>query len=87
MPEPISVKATATPVVMSESTKILIVAVLAYAMSQFIRSDIALAAILPAAGILATWVWGVWHRIRTWGALRFLADMAPDHVAVVKRRA
>ncbi len=80
---PISVKATAAPVVMSESTKVVLVAVFAFAASQFIKSDAVIAAVMAASGIVATWVWGVWHRIRTWGALRFLAMQVPDHVATV----
>lgn len=88
MAEPISVKPTATPVVMSETTKIVLVAAFTYAAAQFVRSDIALAAIIPAGGVVATWVWGLWHRIRTWGALRYLAEhWAPDEVAVVRKRA
>jgi hypothetical protein len=86
MAEPISVKPKAAPVVMSESTKIVLVAAFAYAASQFIRSEIAMAAIIPAAGILVTWVWGLWHRLRTWGALRHLADLVPDEVAVIGKR-
>lgn len=82
--QPIGVKATATPVVMSESVKIVLVAGFSYLASQFIHSDIALAAVLPAAGVVATWIWGVWHRIRTWGALRFLANQVDDSVAVVR---
>lgn len=81
--KPISVKPGVTPVVMSESTKIVLVAALAYAASHFVRSEVALAAIVPAAGILATWFWGLWHRVRTWGALRFLATLVPDDVAKV----
>lgn len=82
-PAPISVKPTAAPVVMSESTKVILVAGFAYAASQFVRSEVALAAIIPAAGILATWGWGLWHRLRSWGALRYLASLVPDHVATV----
>lgn len=85
-PKPISVKRKAAPVVMSETTKVLLIAAFAYAASQFVRSDVALAAIIPAAGIVATWAWGLWHRIRTWGALRFLAAQVPDEVAVVGRK-
>lgn len=80
---PIRVKPSATPVVLSESTKIVLVAGFAYAASQFIRSEVAMAAVIPAAGILVTWFWGLWHRLRTWGALRFLAHLADDEVAVV----
>lgn len=81
--KPISVKATATPVVMSESTKVVLVAFFAFACSQFIRSELALGAVMAASGVVVTWVWGVWHRLRCWGALRFLAGLVPDDVAVV----
>lgn len=84
--KPITVKPTATPVVLSESTKIVLVAAFAYMASLFIRSEIAMAAVIPAAGILVTWFWGLWHRLRTWGALRFLAHLADDEVAVVGKR-
>ena len=83
MEDPIKVKSRATTVVLSESTKIVLVAGFAYAASLFIRSEIAMAAVVPAAGILVTWFWGLWHRIRTWGALRFLATQVPDEVAKI----
>lgn len=83
MPETITVKATATPVVLSESTKVVLIAAFTFAAAQFIHSEVALAAVIPAGGILATWGWGLWHRVRTWGALRFLAHQVPDEVAVV----
>ncbi len=83
MPEPIRVKKTAAPVVLSESTKVVLIAAFTFAAAQFIHSEVALAAVIPAGGILATWVWGLWHRIRTWGALRFLASIVHDDLAVV----
>ena len=83
MEDPIKVKSRATTVVLSESTKIVLVAGFAYAASLFIRSEIAMAAVVPAAGILVTWFWGLWHRIWTWGALRFLATQVPDEVAKI----
>ena len=85
VPKAISVKGSATPVVLSESTKVVLIATFAYAASHFIRSEVAMAAVIPAAGILVTWFWGLWHRIRTWGALRFLAHQVPDEVAKVTK--
>lgn len=81
--KPIKVKATVGPVVLSESTKVVLVAGFTYAASLFIRSEVAMMAVLPAVGVLVTWFWGLWHRIRTWGALRFLAHQVPNEIARV----
>lgn len=80
---PISVKATATPVVVSETFKIMGTAFFAVAADQLFRSDLTRAAVIAASGPLLIWGWGVWHRVRTWGALRYLAHLAPDDVAQV----
>lgn len=80
---PIVVKATATPVVMSEGFKIAITAGLAWAADHFMHSETAIIAVIAAGGIVATFLWGVWHRLRSWSALRFLASIVPDSVAKV----
>lgn len=82
-PDPITVKATMTPVVMSETTKAILVAGLAALADHFMKSETALAAVLAASGAVATALWGVWSRVRTWGALRHLADLVDDSIAVV----
>lgn len=80
---PITVKASAAPVVMSESTKVVLVAFFAVLADHFIRSDLAMGAVMAASGALATAVWGVWRRLKQWKALRALANLLPDEIARV----
>lgn len=80
---PISVKRHARSAVMSETTKAVMLVGFAFAADHFLRSDITKGAVVAVSGILATFVWGLWHRMRTYFALRFLANAAPDHVAKV----
>lgn len=80
---PISVKASATPAVMSELTKAALFIGFALVADRIIRSDAIKMAVVPLLGILATTFWSVWHRLRTYFALRFLADRAPDSIAKV----
>jgi hypothetical protein len=82
-PNPITVKAGVTPVVMSESTKVILVAFFAVLADRFLHSDLAMGAVMAASGAVATFVWGLWHRVRTWGALRHLAGLLPDDIAKV----
>lgn len=84
--KPISVKATAAPVVISESTKAILLGGFALAADHFMHSESAIIAVLAAAGFMLTGLWGLWHRLRTWGALRFLADKVDDAVAIVGGR-
>lgn len=79
----IRVKATASPVVMSESTKVVLIAGLAVVADRFMTSDTAIVAVLAAGGALATFAWGLWVRLTSWRALRFLAGQVGDEVAVV----
>lgn len=80
---PITVKASMAPVVMSESTKLILVAFFAMIADRYMHSETAIIAVMAASGALATFVWGLWHRVRSWGALRFLASIVDDSVAVV----
>lgn len=83
--QPISVKPHIAPVVMSESTKAILIVgfgILAY---QFIRSEAVLGALMASAGLIVTYAWGLAHRVRCWINLRFLANLpqVPDSVAKV----
>lgn len=83
--EPILVKGSAAPVVMSETFKIVGTAAFAFAADRLLHSDLAIAAVLAGAGPILIWGWGLWHRIRTWGAARHMAALLPDDVARVGR--
>ena len=85
-PKPISVKANAAPVVMSEGTKAVGTAAFAIITYQFIKSDVVLGVVVGASGFVLTFLWGLWHRIRSWGALRYLASLADDKTAVVNHK-
>lgn len=80
---PISVKPDAGQVVMSETTKALMLLGFAFILDRLLRSDAIKMAVVPMMGMLATFVWGLWHRLRTYFALRFLAGQVPDEVAKV----
>lgn len=80
---PISVKRHAGQAVMSETTKALMLVGFAFAADRFLHSEVTKGAVLAVAGIVCTFFWGLWHRLRTYFALRFLADRAPDSVAKV----
>jgi hypothetical protein len=84
MSDLITVKATPAPIVVSESFKILMTAGLAVAADRCLHSETAVVAVVACGGIIATWVWGLRHRLKTWGALKFLAGFVPDETAVVK---
>lgn len=80
---PISVKPHAAQVVMSESTKAIILLALAFAFDRLLRSDAIKMAVVPMLGGLAVYIWSLWQRLRTYFALRFLATQVPDDVAKV----
>lgn len=82
-PEPITVRPNMAPVVMSESTKLILVALFAMLADHFIKSESVMSVVLAAGGAVATAVWGVWQRVRTWGALRYIAGLVDDSIAVV----
>jgi len=79
----ITVKPDAGQVVMSETTKALMLLGFAFILDRLLRSDAIKMAVVPMMGMLATFVWGLWHRLRTYFALRFLAGQVPDEVAKV----
>jgi len=81
--KPITVKPTATPVVMSESGKLIAVAGFAVVADRFMHSETAIIAVMAGSGAILTLVWGLWHRLRSWGALRYLASLVDDSEAVV----
>jgi len=81
----IVVKPHVGTVVLSESTKAILslgFGILAFRMFQ---SDAIAAGVIASAGVIATYVWGLAHRIRCWLNLRFLANLpqVPDSVAKV----
>lgn len=82
-PGQITVKPAAGQVVMSETTKALMLLGFAFILDRLLRSDAIKMAVVPMMGMLATFVWGLWHRLRTYFALRFLAGQVPDEVAKV----
>jgi hypothetical protein len=84
MSEPITVKAAVGPVVMSESTKLIGIAIFAALADHFMHSETAIIAVVAASGAVLTALWALWHRVRTWGALRYLASLVDNSVAVVK---
>ena len=79
----ISVKPPAAQAVMSETTKAIMLLGFAFVLDRLLRSDAIKMAVVPMLGIIATFVWGLWHRLRTYFALRFLAGQVPDEVAKV----
>ena len=79
----ISVKPHAAQAVMSETTKAIMLLGFAFVLDRLLRSDAIKMAVVPMLGIIATFVWGLWHRLRTYFALRFLAGQVPDEVAKV----
>ena len=81
--EPITVRANASTVVMSESTKLIGMAVCAAVADHFMRSETALIAVLAASGAVVTLAWGLWRRLMTWKALKLLATLLPDEIARV----
>lgn len=83
---PITVKATAAPIITSQTFQVLVVAGCAFLADRLMHSDVAIAAVVPVGALVATWAWSLLHRLHSWRALRFLAARAPDTVAVVGRR-
>lgn len=93
-PEPVtpqvSVKPTAAPIVMSESTKAALIALAAILAYHFIKSEAVLGVLVSSMGALIAGLAGVLaygngllHRLRCWKALKFMANRLPDDVAKV----
>lgn len=82
-PAPIIVTASAVKVVSRDTVKTIVVAAFAFAASQLVHSDIALAAVLPLGGLLGVWAYGVIERLHNWRVLKHLADHVSDDVARV----
>lgn len=81
--EPINVKPHATAVVMSESTKLIMIALFAAAADHFLHSEAAIGVVVACGGVLATAVWGLWSRVHNWRVMRFFANLLPSDVATV----
>jgi hypothetical protein len=82
-PAPINVNATATPSVMSETTKSLLIAGFAIAAAQFIHSESALGVVLASSGAIVTAGWSLYTRLRNWRVMRHLASIVDDSTATV----
>lgn len=82
-PAPINVNATATPAVMSETTKAILIAGFAFMAAQFIHSESALGVVLASSGAFVTVGWNVFVRVRNWKVMRHLASIVPDEKATV----
>jgi len=59
--KPITVKASAAPVITSETFKAIALGGFAIAADQFMHSETAIVAVLAAAGFMLTCFWGLWH--------------------------
>lgn len=80
---PISVKASAAPIITSETFKIIVMAGGGLAVDRLLQSDVSRMAVLPLFGIVAVGAWGLLHRLHTWQCMKFLASSAPNDVAVI----
>lgn len=80
---PIVVTASGTKVVSKQTFTILAVAAFSYIAAQLVHSEVALAAIVPAGGVVALWAYGVVERLHNWRVLKHLANAVPDEMAVV----
>jgi hypothetical protein len=85
-PAPITVKASAAPIVSSEAFKAIVVAGCAFAADHLLRTEAAVAAAIPAGLAVATVAWGLLHRLHSWNALKYLANSAPNDVAVIGKK-
>lgn len=80
---PIEVKASAAPIITRETFTIGVTAGFAFLADRLMHSDIAIAATLPAAAIVAMLGWRLWQSVTSWRAFRHVANQAPDSVVVV----
>lgn len=81
--EPINVKAHMAPVVMSESTKLIMIALFAAAADHFLHSEAAIGVVVACGGVLATGVWSLWARVHNWRVMRYFANLLPSETATV----
>lgn len=77
----LQVQEHAVSVAMSESTRVILIAGLAFLAAQFIHNDAVMGAVMAALGVVATWLYGVYRRIRTWSALKYLSTFVDDRIA------
>ncbi len=82
-PPPIVVKASGKPIVVSESFKTVVIAGLAVVASRALNSEAAVIAVLATGGMVATFLWSLLHRLKTWNALKFVTGFVSDDVARV----
>lgn len=81
--DPINVRAHMAPVVMSESTKLILMALFAAAADHFLHSESAIAVVVACGGVLATGVWSLWVRVHNWRVMRYFANLLPSDTATV----
>jgi hypothetical protein len=70
-----------TKVVMSETTKIMLVLAFGVAVDRLLRSEAVKQALMLSAGAVVVYAWGLWQRLRSWKALSFLQQFVPDETA------
>lgn len=80
---PTEVQEHGAPIVMSETTKMVLMAAFAVLAAHFIQSESVMGVVLAASGAIVTWGYGVYRRIVTWGKLKRLANLLPDSLARV----
>jgi hypothetical protein len=80
-PEPITVQPHAAPLVMSESTKMVLMAAFAVAAAHFIQSESVMGVVLAASGVVVTWGYSVYRRLANWSVMKNLTTFVDDSVA------
>lgn len=82
----IPVTGSGVKVASRETFKTLFIAGFAYGAAQLVNSEIALAAIIPAGGVLGMLAYGIIERLHNWKVMQYLADAVDDAVAFVERK-
>lgn len=80
---PITVQAHAAPIVISDATKSILMALFMGGCGYFVKSEVVLGVIAGASGAIAVAAYSLWHRLRTWGVLKRLAGFVDDSVAQI----
>lgn len=82
----ISVTSSGVKVVSKETFKTLFIAGFAYGAAQLVNSEVAMAAIIPAGGVLGMLAYGIIERVHHWKVMQYLADKVDDAIAFVERK-
>lgn len=83
---PIQVKASAAPIITSQTFQIIVMAGGGVVVDRLLQSDVSRAAVLPVFAIAAVGAWGLLNRLHTWRCMRFMERHVPDSVAVVGKK-